>query len=198
MRHGHLSRRNRQHELLDLCGRNLRFCRLDIVLKLRGGHVRAGLRHGHLLQLPCRHLRGDIGDKRVQQLRIRHVPVERRTISVCELFHWPVFTWFGGLVRELHCGNIPTKCRPGSLRELFSRKLLCFDWSLGNHGMSCWQLLWRDGTFSRVRCVCRGLLFGGLRLGLFGLCRGDVHRKHGARFLFELPIGNLSCLNWPE
>ena len=66
LRRGHLSRRNGQHELLDLRGRNLRFCRLDIVLKLRGGHVRAGLRHGHLLQLPCRHLRGDIGDKRVQ------------------------------------------------------------------------------------------------------------------------------------
>ena len=117
---------------------------------------------------------------------------------MCELFNRPVFTRFGGVMRELHCGNLPTKCRPGSLRELFSRKLLCFDWSVGDHGVSFRQLLWCVGTFSRVRRVCRGLLFGGLRLGLFGLCRGDVHLNHGARFLFQLPIGNLSCLNWPE
>jgi hypothetical protein len=117
---------------------------------------------------------------------------------VCGLFKRPVCTWFGGFVRELHCGNLPSKCWPGSLRELRRRKLLCFDWPVCGHSVPCWQLLWRDGTFSRVRCVRRGLLFGGLRLGLFFLRRGDVHLEHDARFMFELPIGHLSSLKWPE
>ena len=117
---------------------------------------------------------------------------------MCELFNRPVFTRFGGVMRELHCGNLPTKCRPGSLRKLRSRKLLRFDWPVDCHIVPRRQLLWHVRTFSRVRCVYRGLLFGGLRLGLFGLCRRDVHLKLDARFLFELPNGNLSCLEWFE
>jgi len=168
------------------------------VLKLRGGHVRAGLGHGHLLQLPCGHLRGDIGDKRVQQLRCWHVPVERRAIGVCELFGGSLFSEFGELVHELRCWNLPTKYWPGILRELRRWKPLRCDCLVSGLGVSYRQLLWRDGTFSLVRCMCRGLLCGGLRLGLFCLRRGDLHLEHDARFMFELPIGNLSSLKWPE
>ena len=108
-----------------------------------------------------------------------------------ELLIGPVFTRFGGFVRELHCGDLPTNFWTGSLCQLRSRELLCHDWLVSDHGMSCRQLLWCDGTFSRVRCVCRGLLCGGLRLGLFGLRRGDVHLEHDARFVFELLLGHL-------
>ena len=134
----------------------------------------------------------------MQQLRCWHVPVERRAIGVCKLLNRPLFSRFGGFVRQLHCGNLPIKYWPGILRKLRSWKLLCHNWPVGDHGMSCRQLLWRDGTFSSVGDVRRGLLCGGLRLGLLGLRRGDVHLEHDARFMFELPNGNLSCAEWSE
>ena len=144
-----------------------------------------------MFQLPCRNLRCGISDKRVQQLRSWHLPVERRTIGVYDVFGRPVFPEFGELLRELQCWKLPTKHGPGIMCELCSWKLLSFDKPDCDHGVSSRKLLWHDGAFSRVRDMCRGLLCGGLCLALFGLCRGYLHLKRGAKFVPELPIGNL-------
>ena len=198
MRHGHLSRHNRKRELFGLCGRHLLFGRVHILFKLRGGHVRASLGHIDLFQLHRGNLRVDIGRQYLLQLCRRHLSVECRSISLRELFDWPVFSNFGELVHELQCGNLPTKFWPGILRELRSWKPVRLCWHVNEHGVSCRQLLRHRGTFSRVRCVCRGLLFGGLRLGLFGLRRGDVHLKHGAGCMHELLTRLLSRPKWPK
>jgi len=75
MRHGYISRHCRKRELFDLRGRHLLFGRVHILLKLRGGHVRADLGHIHLFQLRRGNLRADIGRQYLLQLCCRHLPV---------------------------------------------------------------------------------------------------------------------------
>ena len=178
--------------MFDLRGRHLLFGRVHILLKLRGGHVRADLGHIHLFQLRRGNLRADIGRQYLLQLCSRHLPVECRSINVRELFDGPVFSNFGELVHELQCGNLPTKFWPGILRELRGWKPVRLYWHVNDHGVSCRQLLWHDWTLGRVGCLCRWLLFGNVGLDVFGLRRGDLRLEHDTGFVHELLTGLLS------